>query len=96
MILHTKEGHADPDALQCKIIALIEMEKYAECIKAIQEFDLAQFNIEKAYCFYRLGDNESALKLLTDKEDSRQMELKAQILFRLEQWTEERLTLKFK
>ena len=49
MILHTKEGHADPDALQCKIIALIEMEKYAECIKAIQEFDLAQWGCLKVF-----------------------------------------------
>ena len=86
MILHTKEGHGDSDALQCKVIALLEMEKFAECIKAIQEFDLAKFNMEKAYCYYRLGDNEAALKLLTDENDERQMELKAQILYRLEDW----------
>ena len=88
MILHTKEGHADPDALQCKVIALLEMDKYAECIKAITEFDLAQFNMEKAYCFYRLGDNDAALALLVNGDDLREMELKAQILFRLEQWQE--------
>merc|ERR1711892_165436 len=88
MILRTKEGHADPDALQCKVIALLEMDKYAECIKAITEFDLAQFNVEKAYCFYRLGDNDAALALLVNGEDLREMELKAQILFRLEQWQE--------
>merc|ERR1711935_540524 len=88
MILHTKEGHADPDALQCKVIALLEMDKYAECIKAITEFDLAQFNMEKAYCFYRLGDNDAALALLVNGDDLREIELKAQILFRLEQWQE--------
>ena len=32
LILHTKEGNHDLDALKCKTVALIEQEKYADCI----------------------------------------------------------------
>ena len=37
LILHAKGGQNDVDALKCKSIALIEMEKFGECIKALQE-----------------------------------------------------------
>ena len=62
-ILHTKEGNHDMDALKCKTIALIEQEKYADCIRGLNEIE-NEFYFEKAYCFYRLLDNENALKVL--------------------------------
>ena len=45
LILHAKGGQNDVDALKCKSIALIEMEKFGECIKALQE--------GKVHVFYR-------------------------------------------
>ena len=53
MCTRKRFNHADPDALQCKVIALLEMDKYTE---TITEFDSAQFNMEKAYCLQFVYD----------------------------------------
>ena len=45
MILHTKGGQNDVDALRCKTVALIEMERFGECIKALQEGNVYYFSI---------------------------------------------------
>lgn len=86
-ILHTKEGNHDMDALKCKTIALIEQEKYADCIRGLNEIE-NEFYFEKAYCFYRLLDNENALKVLENGTDEKCEELRAQVYFRLERWDE--------
>jgi len=87
LILHTKEGNHDLDALKCKTVALIEQEKYADCIRGLNEIE-NEFYFEKAYCFYRLHDNENALKVLENSNDEKCEELRAQIYFRLERWDE--------
>lgn len=87
LILHTKEGNHDQDALHCKTVALIEQEKYADCIRGLNEIE-NEFYFEKAYCFYRLHDNENALKVLENSSDEKCEELRAQIYFRLERWDE--------
>ena len=45
LILHAKGGQNDVDALKCKSIALIEMEKFGECIKALQEGKFHAFQL---------------------------------------------------
>jgi len=46
-------------------VALIEQEKYADCIRGLNEIE-NEFYFEKAYCFYRLHDNEKALEGIWD------------------------------
>ena len=46
-------------------MALIEQEKYADCIRGLNEIE-NEFYFEKAYCFYRLHDNEKALEGIWD------------------------------
>ena len=46
------------------------------------------FAFERAYCYYRLHDNEKAFDLVKDRTDEKCLELKAQILFRREEWFE--------
>ena len=65
----------DVDALKCKTIALIEMEKFGECIKTLKEVS-GNFAYELAYCYYRLHDNEQALTILDGHEDEQCLELK--------------------
>lgn len=87
-ILHTKEGFNDPDALRCKTIAQIELEKYADAIKSLNQTE-NDLHFEKAYCFYRLQNNEKALDILEKfQKDEKCNELRAQLYFRLERWEE--------
>ncbi|GAA55630.1 signal recognition particle subunit SRP72 [Clonorchis sinensis] len=79
-------------ALQCKAVALIRTEKYEECLSTVKKFpELTKYVIfEKAYAEYRLNRIHDALKTLEDGEpnDLRILELKAQVLYRLEEFTE--------
>lgn len=87
-ILHTKEGYNDPDALRCKTIAQIELEKYADAIKSLNQTE-NNLHFEKAYCFYRLQNNEKALDILEKfHDDEKCNDLRAQLYFRLERWEE--------
>ncbi|CAG5089238.1 Oidioi.mRNA.OKI2018_I69.PAR.g12142.t1.cds [Oikopleura dioica] len=87
-ILHTKEGYNDQDALRCKTIAQIELEKYADAIKSLNQTD-NELHFEKAYCFYRIQNNEKALEILEKfPDDEKCNELRAQLYFRLERWEE--------
>jgi len=54
LILHAKGGQNDVDALKCKSIALIEMEKFGECIKALQEGKFHAFQFFDTFHFRRL------------------------------------------
>lgn len=54
LILHAKGGQNDVDALKCKSIALIEMEKFGECIKALQEGKFHAFQLFDMFHFRRL------------------------------------------
>ena len=54
LILHAKGGQNDVDALKCKSIALIEMEKFGECIKALQEGKFHAFQLLDMFHFRRL------------------------------------------
>ena len=54
LILHAKGGQNDVDALKCKSIALIEMEKFGECIKALQEGKFHAFQLFDMFHFSRV------------------------------------------
>ncbi|TPP56307.1 Signal recognition particle subunit SRP72 [Fasciola gigantica] len=90
-------------ALQCKAVALIRTEKYDECLNTLRKFpDLAKYAtdffssnfrhvlFERAYTEYRLNRINEALKTLNEaeSEDLRILELKAQVHYRREEFTE--------
>ena len=58
LILHAKGGQNDVDALKCKSIALIEMEKFGECIKALQEGKFHAIQIVQ-YCISLHGTDQN-------------------------------------
>lgn len=79
-------------ALHCKIISLIQVSKFTEALQLIERSKLTQLVFEKAYCEYRLNQPEKALKTI-DGSDIRPLipslkELRAQVLYRLEQFNE--------
>ncbi|RUO96585.1 hypothetical protein BC936DRAFT_141795, partial [Jimgerdemannia flammicorona] len=83
----------DRDALHCKVITLIRLEKYQDalnvCSKKLAAGDLA---FEQAYCFYRTNRLPKALEVIrtTQQEgsvDSRTLRhLEAQVNYRLEDY----------
>lgn len=80
-------------AAQCKAIALIQLSKFDEASKFIEKSKLAQSLVfEKAYCEYRLNKSQAALKTIESANLSplpaNLKELKAQVLYRLEEYDE--------
>lgn len=80
-------------AFHCKIVCLIELSRFEEAIAQINKNPeyLQNLIFEKSYCYYRLNKHEDALKAIEKSEgeiDYRTKELKAQILYRLEDYQE--------
>lgn len=80
-------------AAQCKSIALIQQSKFEEALKFIEKSKLTHSLLfEKAYCEYRLNKPEASLKTIESANlallPSNLKELKAQVLYRLEQFDE--------
>ncbi|KAF7287403.1 hypothetical protein GWI33_001381 [Rhynchophorus ferrugineus] len=80
-------------AFNCKIVCLLELSKFDEALSQINKFPEYQQHLifEKAYCFYRLNKLNEALKTIDqsqDEIDCRIKELRAQILYRLEQYSQ--------
>lgn len=78
-------------AAQCKAIALIQQSKFDEALKFIEKSKLTQSLLfEKAYCEYRLNKPDASLRTINDANlavlPANLKELKAQILYRLEQF----------
>lgn len=76
-------------AFNCKIVCLIQLSKFDEAINLINKHPhwAQQLIFEKAYCYYRINKHEEALKTIDGSQeeiDFRTKELKAQILYRLE------------
>ena len=82
----------DPEAVHCKIVSLVQLNKFQDAIKLIdsaaKKKDAPQFLFEKAYCLYRLTRYAESQKLLLKlpESDAHVRELSAQILYRLEQY----------
>lgn len=80
-------------AAHCKVIALIQLSKFDEAIKFIEKSNQTQSLLfEKAYCEYRLNKSEIALKTIEGANlnplPANLKELKAQVLYRLEEFDE--------
>lgn len=80
-------------AAQCKAIALIQQSKFDEALKFIEKSKLTQdLLFEKAYCEYRLNRSDVALRTIESANmnplPANLKELKAQVLYRMEQFDE--------
>ncbi|GMS84405.1 hypothetical protein PENTCL1PPCAC_6580 [Pristionchus entomophagus] len=86
----TKEGKI---AFKCKLVALIQLSLWDDALLLIKKTPSAEMgpaHLEKAYIHYRLNQNEESLEELAkcDPEDVRALELKAQLLYRLDRFQE--------
>jgi signal recognition particle subunit SRP72 len=80
-------------AVHCKLIALIQLSKFDEALKFIEKSKLSQELVfEKAYIEYRVDKSGEALKTIEAANlnplPPNLKELKAQVLYRLEQFDE--------
>lgn len=80
-------------ASTCKVVALIQLSKFDEAVKFIEKGKLSQSLVfEKAYSQYRLNKSSDALKTIEEANinplPANLKELKAQILYRLENFDE--------
>nr|XP_002130413.1 signal recognition particle subunit SRP72-like [Ciona intestinalis] len=91
-IIHSKEGKEDVEAMHCKVVCMMQMNQFSEATKFIDATaeikDVLVF--EKAYCQYRLLHTEEALETISQVKDPdpRLLELKAQVLYKLGQYSE--------
>lgn len=73
------------------MIALIQVGKFNDALQLIERSKLVQLTFERAYCEYRLNLPEKALATI-DKSEKPLIpslkELRAQVLYRLEQFSE--------
>ncbi|KAK3284578.1 Signal recognition particle core component [Cymbomonas tetramitiformis] len=75
----------DIDALKCKIVSLIQLERCSEALATCGATTELQF--EKAYCLYRLSKFDEALevcKSVQGEKSSPLLQLEAQVLHRLD------------
>ncbi|CAH1153398.1 unnamed protein product [Phaedon cochleariae] len=77
------------DAFHCKIVCLIHLSKFDEAISLMNKNPqyLQGLIFEKSYCYYRVNKPGDALQVIEASEqelDFRVKELKAQILYRVE------------
>ncbi|CAI5707877.1 unnamed protein product [Peronospora effusa] len=78
----------DVDAVKVKCVALIYLEKFDKALELAVKYDF--LSTEKAYCLYRLKQDDDALKLLDGEEldtlSAAQLHLAAQLHFRKENY----------
>ncbi|CAH0562321.1 unnamed protein product [Brassicogethes aeneus] len=80
-------------AFHCKIVCMIELQKFDDAITLLNKNPqwVTDLVFEKAYCFYRVNKHNEALEIIEQYDevsDLRIKELKAQILYRIEKFTE--------
>lgn len=87
--------HSYPEeekALQCKIVSLLQLSKFEDALQTFEKYAKLSENLtfEKAYCYYRLSNINKALEIINESNDTsiRMKELKAQVLYRLENYEE--------
>ncbi|KAL1916119.1 uncharacterized protein VTP21DRAFT_6123 [Calcarisporiella thermophila] len=86
-----KQSPNDADALRCKAVTLIRLEKYDEALGALAHLpsDASEEAIfEKAYCLYRTNRLEEAMELIKKRRDSEKslQYLEAQVYYRKEDY----------
>ncbi|XP_075245989.1 signal recognition particle subunit SRP72-like [Convolutriloba macropyga] len=77
----------DKVAQECIAICCLQLDRYEDCIDVINKKKLA-LRFEKAYCLYRMNKTVESYDVLKAEEDldTREKELLAQILYRLEKF----------
>ncbi|XP_055375188.1 signal recognition particle subunit SRP72 [Condylostylus longicornis] len=82
----------DEKALHCKVVCLIQVQKFTEAIQFIEKNKLRHLVFENAYCEYRLNQPEKAIKIIEqcgiEPLPQNLKELLCQILYRLERYEE--------
>jgi len=79
----------DGDAITCKVVALLQLSKYEEALKYINTLKgSSNFDLERAYCLYRLRDFQKSLDILKKLDHSlpQVLELEAQVYYRLDDY----------
>jgi len=82
----------DPDAIHCKVVALIHSSKVEDAMKVIKgqpELANERLIFEKAYCLYRSKEFQEALNVLKSHpipKPTRVLQLEAQVYYRLEDY----------
>lgn len=86
---------AKPDefpAAHCKVVCFIQVSKFKDGVQFIEQKKLTQLVFEKAYCEYRLNQPRKALETIDGSAinplSPSLKELRAQVLYRLEQYEE--------
>ncbi|KAG0170994.1 hypothetical protein DFQ28_001350 [Apophysomyces sp. BC1034] len=85
----------DQDALQCRIVTMIRLEKYTDALTAMEKLRGADIDLrfEKIYCYYRTNQLQLAVKLLDEvkkqnNESQALMYLEAQLLYAQDRYQE--------
>jgi len=84
--------HSDSLAFQCKIVSMLQTSKFQEALTQIDQqerkFSHIDFSFEIAYCYYRLNNLEKSLAMINSVKNPelKHQELKAQILYKLEEY----------
>ncbi|CAH3021478.1 unnamed protein product [Porites evermanni] len=87
-----QEKPDDKEAFHCKVVSLIHQSCFREAVDVINSAPKKGINIElrfeKAYSLYRLNKAQEALNILNaiDEPTQQEKELKAQVLYRLEDY----------
>ena len=83
----------DADAIRCRVTALIELQRFADCAATIEK-DVADdalrkdLAFERAYALYKCGKVDESLRILQtetsqdERESTRAMQLEAQLMYR--------------
>ena len=88
----------DQDALNCRLVSFIHLSKFTAALGLIrdQTSRSTQYQFEEAYCLYRLDKYEESLCVLSRLPEGqfRVCELRAQVLYRLEEYAKSYATYK--
>ncbi len=85
----------DEEALHCKIVSLIHLSKFTHALEAIRGKNkkknaVRKYQFEEAYCLYRQNKFKESMDIVTQQLGSRDeggvAELKAQILYKQEEY----------
>lgn len=82
-----RELPGDEDAINAKLVALIKQELFEDALKFLHaEKSLRNRKFERCYCLFRLNRLDEAFELLADASTPAELELRAQVLYRMEQY----------
>ncbi|PJF17120.1 hypothetical protein PSACC_03078 [Paramicrosporidium saccamoebae] len=91
-LLVEADDNSENELIRAKIVLLVLEENFAEALNLLNTTDVSTEGLvfERAYCQYRLGKYQAALEIVNGAEgsDPRLYTLKAQVLYRLNRFSE--------